>query len=170
MSWWTYATGWIRVLVPGRTQAEKDYIIKTVLNHLPIVKGSEEEMYIHTFAASGHDECDCQDEYGMRTNNLKHWNYGFKDQRHGVMELQNHYYIFVEGNFRDTYYKEQYRQLIKWITRLSKRLCVEEVDISFSDGFNCSCRITNDFWDCHDSDDNWCDHLFWRDNPYEKRG
>ena len=40
MSWWTHIRGPVEVSVPGRTQAEIDYILQTVLDHLPRVTGS----------------------------------------------------------------------------------------------------------------------------------
>lgn len=43
MSMWTYVRGLIELGVPGRTQAEKDYILQTVIDHLPKVTGSEQE-------------------------------------------------------------------------------------------------------------------------------
>ena len=166
MSWWTYAKGWVQVSVPGRTQEEKDYIIKTVLNHLPIVRGSEEEMYVHMFKAGGHNQTDFEDEYGERTNNLEHWIYkGCKSQKDGCLRTQGEYYIFIEGHFRDTYYGKQYRQLIKWLTRLGKRLYIDEVDILFSDRYKSSCRINDDFSDVFVWENNWCDHLMWKDAP-----
>jgi hypothetical protein len=44
MSWWTYINGMIKVSPMGRTQAEKTYILQTVLDHLPIVTGSGGEI------------------------------------------------------------------------------------------------------------------------------
>lgn len=41
MSNWTYVQGLIELDVPGRTQAEKNYILQTVIDHLPKVTGSE---------------------------------------------------------------------------------------------------------------------------------
>lgn len=37
MSWWTYVHGIVVVKPMGRTQAEKRYILDTVLEHLPIL-------------------------------------------------------------------------------------------------------------------------------------
>ena len=39
MSWWTYIHGTIVVSPTGRTQAEKRYVLDTVLDHLPRVTG-----------------------------------------------------------------------------------------------------------------------------------
>ena len=47
MSNWTYVSGTIKVDVMGRTQEEAEYILKTVIRHLPIVTGSETDMKIY---------------------------------------------------------------------------------------------------------------------------
>ena len=57
MSWWTYVHGTIVVSPMGRTQAEKRYILDTVLEHLPVVSGSErdikkKELIVHVLAMS----------------------------------------------------------------------------------------------------------------------
>lgn len=46
---WTYVQGLIELGAPGRTQAEKDYILQTVINHLPKVTGSEgDRLNVHS--------------------------------------------------------------------------------------------------------------------------
>lgn len=173
MSRWTYVTGWIKVNVPGRTQDEKDYILKTVLNHLPIVRGSEREMYFHTFRAGGYSTTEFYDEYGQRTNNLDDYFYkGYKSQKDGCLRTQDSYYIFIEGNFRDTYFNKQYRQLMKWITRLAKRLYIEDIDVLYRDDMGHQQRIVfepngYDFAEIYVWENNWCDHLLWWTNKEE---
>lgn len=44
MSCWTKIRGYVEVEPFGRTQEEKEFILKTVLNHLPLVSGSESRM------------------------------------------------------------------------------------------------------------------------------
>lgn len=179
MSRWSYVTGWILVSPLGRTQEEAEYILKTVLNHLPIVRGSEEEMYVHIIQAGGHDmSCSC-DEYGDTTNNLIDW-YGHKSRR-GSLILQTSYYLFIEGHFRDREFDETYRQFVKWLTRLSKRIHVYDTDVIVKGDFGGkSVRINTDLfegiWEIptwsnwkdkiyyapyEDYDFNWCEHLMW---------
>lgn len=43
MSWWTHINDTITASPMGRTQAEKRYILETVLDHLPLVTGSERD-------------------------------------------------------------------------------------------------------------------------------
>lgn len=64
MSSWTYIQGTITVSPIGRTQAEKRYILDTVLAHLPIVSGSEKDMDVYVIQKNGHNSsCSC-DEFG----------------------------------------------------------------------------------------------------------
>lgn len=69
MSMWTYVRGLIELGVPGRTQAEKDYILQTVIDHLPKVTGSEYSMNVYTIRANGHNIWSNHDE-------LDHLNWG----------------------------------------------------------------------------------------------
>lgn len=129
MSQWTYATGYVKVSCFGRTQAEMEFILKTVLNHLPIVRGSEEPMYAHIIKAGGFNGYSTTDEFGQLTNITS------VDSIYSGLETQDVYYIFVEGHFRDRSFKQTYRQIIKWLTRLAKRIWVEEIDIKISGGY-----------------------------------
>lgn len=47
MSNWSYIQGTITASPIGRTQAQKRYILDTVLAHLPIVSGSEKDMDVY---------------------------------------------------------------------------------------------------------------------------
>ena len=88
MSNWTHIRGMITVSPFGRTQAEKRYILDTVLEHLPRVTGSEGDMEVHVIQRSGHDMSCSHDEFGMRTNNLINWWTGRTHSReHGYFEL-----------------------------------------------------------------------------------
>lgn len=132
MSWWTYVTGSIRVSVPGRSQPEIQYILDTVLDHLPRVTGSEDDMHVHAIREHGFRSSSSCDEYGMRTNNLTD-EYGYKTRRHGWMQTQDHYIIAVEGYLRDRYLSETKMEFMKWLCRLAKRLIVDDVFVRIWD-------------------------------------
>ena len=53
MSYWTYLTGTVTVRPMGRTQAEKRYILDAVLEHLPLVTGSERGMNVYVIQKNG---------------------------------------------------------------------------------------------------------------------
>lgn len=84
MSSWTYIHGTITVSPIWRTQAQKRYILDTVLSHLPIVSGSEKDMDVYVIQKNGHNNsCSC-DEFGEITNNLTDW-YGNKTRSGGML-------------------------------------------------------------------------------------
>ena len=82
MSWWTYVYGTIVVSPAGRTQAEKRYVLDTVLDHVPRVTGSEGDMNVYVIQKKGYDSSSSCDEFGQRTNNLID-RYGHKSRRNG---------------------------------------------------------------------------------------
>lgn len=112
MSMWTYVRGLIEIGAPGRTQAEKDYILQTVIDHLPKVTGSEYGMNIYTIRANGHNSWSNHDE-------LDHLNFDFK--------TQSKYFIVLDGSLRDRHYEDTFKELNKFLNRLSKRLPVHSM-------------------------------------------
>lgn len=78
MSIWTSIHGTIEVSPVGRTQAEKRYVLDTVLEHLPVVTGSEKDMRVYVIQPDGFDRSSNVDEFGNKTNNLIGY-YGNRD-------------------------------------------------------------------------------------------
>jgi hypothetical protein len=175
MSYWTHITGTITVSPMGRTQAEKRYILETVLDHLPLVTGSERDMNVHIVQKAGTNHSSSCDEFGMVTNNLKD-DYGNRS-RDGWLETQDKYILVVEGNFRDRLFNDTYREFIKWLCRLAKRVDVCNVLVSIDSNDKGSCVIceNNRFhspyaemfempsWCCakDNKTSNWCEYLMW---------
>lgn len=132
MSWWSYIHGTIVVSPAGRTQAEKRYVLDTVLNHLPRVTGSECDMDVYVIQKNGHNSSCSHDEFGQRTNNLIN-RYGRKDREYGRLQMQNEYILVVDGSLRDREFEETFRSFQKWLIRLSKRVSVESVLVKIND-------------------------------------
>lgn len=126
MSWWTYINGTITVSPMGRTQAEKRYILDTVLDHLPIVSGSERDMEVYVIQKRGHDCSSSHDELGQRTNNLTD-RYGYKTRKRGLLHKQNEYILLINGALRDREFDQTYREFQKWLCRLAKRVEIVNV-------------------------------------------
>jgi hypothetical protein len=63
MSNWTYIYGTIKGAPIGRSQAEKRFILETVLNHLPIINGSEGPLRHYIIQHDGYDSSSNQDEF-----------------------------------------------------------------------------------------------------------
>lgn len=173
MSYWTHITGTITVSPMGRTQAEKRYILETVLEHLPIVTGSERDMNVHIVQKAGHDSSSSCDEFEMNTNNLKD-SCGDHSYEHGWLRIQTEYILVVEGNFRDRLFDDTYREFIKWLCRLAKRVGVCNVLVNINSDDKGSCVIWEDdkydnvyakmfenpsWW--NNAESNWCEYLMW---------
>lgn len=174
MSYWTYINGTITVNPMGRTQAEKRYILETVLNHLPIVSGSEKDMETYIIQKNGtNSSCSC-DEYGDMTNNLIDC-YGNRNRHSGWLRIQEQYIIVVDASLRDRQFEETYREFMNWLCRFAKRVRFENVLVKIS-GYNKStiindnCDVDSPFFKmnespswCTESDGEpaWCEHLMW---------
>lgn len=149
MSSWTYVTGLIEVDVPGRTQAEIDYILQTVLNHLPKVTGSEGDMDIHTVRASGHNSFKNFDEF-----------YNWVPE---CIETQSRYFLVLDGNLRHREYENTFEELNVFLNRLAKRIRVLSLLVKLQ-GYKHSYIFTNKT-DCYSNmyefDDPWWGYLMW---------
>lgn len=165
MSCWTYVSGMIVVSPMGRTQAEKRYILETVLDHLPLVTGSEGNMDVYIIQKNGHDKSSSHTEFGM-------WG-GYRNWKTLSTDIQSEYILVVDGNLRDRMFGQTFREFQKWLCRLAKRVWVEDVMVEVKTYEEVSLiRNTNDIYTkmfedptwCNDdeySEPNWCEYLMW---------
>lgn len=148
MSSWTYVQGLIELDVPGRTQAEKNYILQTVIDHLPKVTGSEKSMNLYTIQTAGHDSWQNFDEFYNRVEDFK---------------TQSRYFLVLDGNLRDRYYEDTFKELNKFLNRLGKRLMVDSVCVRLYN-YEHSHIFTNEN-DCYgkmfENDNPWYNYLMW---------
>ena len=161
MSSWTYVNGTIEVSTLGRTQEEIEYILKTVLRHLPKVTGSERDMNTYIIKKEGYNFSRSCDEF-ERINPLK---------------IQENYIIVVNGSVRDRTLNETHKEFQKWICRLAKRILVENVIVEIKEGFFLDAKsiiisdTLNKYSEMYeypswskgsDGEPNWCEYLMWR--------
>ena len=175
MSYWTYINGTIKVSPLGRTQAEKRYILDTILDHLPQVTGSEGGMKVHIVQCDGFSGSSSHDEFGCRTNNLVN-KWGHKSRKNGWRECQDNYILVLEASLRDREFDFTFREFMNWICRLSKRVMVQDILVRI-DGYGKSYvineegRYDNKYYKMFESptwsmDNNtgeptWCEYLMW---------
>lgn len=119
MSCWTYVKGVIEVDGMGRTQPEVEYILKTVLDHLPKVTGSERNMDIYLNQEASHNQSCSHNEFGE-------WG------RNRLYELQTCYLITVDGSLRDRLFEQTFREFMHWLTVLAKRASIDNCVVSIS--------------------------------------
>lgn len=187
MSYWTYITGTITVSPIGRTQAQKRYILDTVLAHLPIVSGSERDMNVYVIQKNGHNSSSSCDEFGERTNNLTN-RYGNRTRNRGMLRTQDEYILVVDAALRDREFNQTYREFIKWLVRLGKRVMIENILIKISgyDKFTIikdycvknekyswqnvfNNLFENPSWMNDDGEVNWCEYMLYpraKDSDY----
>lgn len=174
MSYWTYINGTIVVQPMGRTQAEKRYILETVLDHLPFVTGSEGDMNIYIIQKNGYNSSSSHTEFGE-------WG-GYRKWKTLSTEVQDEYILVVNGSLRDREFKQTYKEFQKWLCRLAKRVDVGNVLVEIS-GYEKSAIIRNprlkgkQSWEtvygqmnekptwCYNDGEihepNWCEYLLW---------
>lgn len=141
MSYWTYINGTVTVSPMGRTQAEKRYILDTVLEHLPVVTGSEKDMEVYVIQKRGHNSSSSCDEFGEVTNNLVD-SHGYRSRDRGWLRTQDKYILVVNGAFRDRMFEQTFREFMKWICRLGKRIDIDDVLVEIN-GYGKSTLIRN---------------------------
>ena len=178
MSYWTHILGVIQVSVIGRTQHEKTYILNTVLDHLPIVSGSERDMNVIVNVSDSANTFCTHDEFDMMTDNLTD-RYGNKTRERGWLKYSDTYYLTVYGNLRDRFFKDTFREFQKWLSRLSKRINVETIDVTItSDDRKQPYHFYYDYdspydrmfeepsWVNKDGEPAWFEYLMWEREPY----
>lgn len=133
MSYWAYVQGVVTVDVIGYTQKHKDYILDMVLRHLPRVEGSEGDMSVYVTQCEGYNTWRSHDEFDVCVPEPSH-----------SKDLQSVYLLTVHGCLRDKRYKETYREFINWLTRLSKRIRVEDVFVKVFDHYGHESIVTNE--------------------------
>lgn len=165
MSNWTYINGIVNVYPMGRTQAEKKYILDTVLDHLPKVYGSEGDMDIYPIQMNGMNCSSNCDEFQIPK----------KDWR----ETQSHYILTINGNLRDTDFDMTFKNFQKWICRLAKRIHVGCALVRIQESWSGQDIIITSKNDVYSNmfepptwtdanktgEPNWCEYLMWNATP-----
>lgn len=141
MSTWTHVLGTIEIDVYGGAQYECEYNLKRVLEHLPIVYGSEENMYITSFVKPGYCTASSNtDEFD------KHSNLG-QNGRGGLFEFQTRYILVLSGDLQDATYEQTYRSLIKCIRKIIKHFYLIAMNITIFEEFGRTGYISSTFED-----------------------
>ena len=152
MSSWTYIVGNISVRMMEKTDEEAEYILKTVLKHLPKVCGSERDMEVKVVNSDVITGWSSHDEFQAWTD------------KSGFDEHQE-FNIIINAYLRDTFFDETHRAFIKWLTRLAKRLPIDDGVVKISDGWGDNIAMVN----CHpfetlyeSGEENWANYMRWR--------
>ena len=171
MSHWTHVRGLVAVSSRGRTQPECRYVLETVLDHLPLVTGSEGDMDVHIVQAAGHSMSSNLNEFDERSEAIRKRPWWIDD---GQGRIQDHYFLVLEGDLRDREFEETKREMLKWLTRLSKRLLVDSVLVVVNGDYRSGPLLINNseaFEDMYEwkwnyktdeTQKTWTDYLIWK--------
>lgn len=163
MSWWTKVTGLVAVQVPGRTDKEKEYVLDSVLRHMPLITGSEGPCHVLYVKAHGYTWSSNCDEFGNYSNLLPN-RYG-TPSRHGNLTGQDKYFVVLEGSLRDRMFEQTVRETCRWLCRLSSRLFVSycNVDVFGELGYSYSFNKVRWLQDnLVEGKNNWTYALTWK--------
>lgn len=180
MSRWAYVKGLVTVRSEGRTQPECRYVLETVLDHLPIVTGSEGNMTVHIVQAEGHSSSQSTNEFWEYTEAMRSHPW-YADG--SWLDVQDRYLLVLEGHLRDKEFEETKREVTKWLTRLAKRLLICDVYVKVWDGWSKSVVIDDvrpyedmyeEWYEPHSGVNHkrWVDYLLWErveESSYPKK-
>lgn len=125
MSRWTDVIGAVRVSAYEETTEACEYVIKNCLNHLPKIDGSERPVSFWVTSEPAHSTfCNC-DEFYQHSNLGTGWDSSF--------DVQTNFIITLSGSLRDRVFETTYKDVIKWLNRLSKRLQIRYLCIRVSE-------------------------------------
>lgn len=132
MSRWTYVNGVIRVAA-FRTNNEGLYAVNTVMENMPpVATGSEGECDWYVTVASKTYTCSSShDQFNRRSNRIpdnRTYPYGMIDSSPILVTL--------DGSLRDRDFEDTYKEVVKFLFRLSKHLYVERCLISVKDDWD----------------------------------
>ena len=181
MSMWAYVNGTITVSPIGRTQEEKEYILKSILNHLPAKDYVDGHMDVYINVKNGNNSFSSHNEFGQYC--------GYQQDRypHNSLEMQDNYILTIDGAFRYEMFEDTYKFFIKWLTRLAKRVSIFNILVQVhgyskqnyndkDDTYTYKSEIINDYspwfdmveypsWGRDTHEPTWCEYLLWK--PYK---
>ena len=135
MSAWTYVWGTVSVCPPGDGQRAKDFVIGEVVDHLPRVTGSEGDMHVEIVRRPGSNGSSNHDEFGMPSDLGRN---GLGYGKGCWFDVQGTYDLLLVGHLRDRHKDETLREFCRWMSRLAKRVCVEDMLVRLSDCYGWS--------------------------------
>lgn len=123
MSYWTYIKGVVTVEPAGANKNVKDFVLNEVLDHLPRVTGSEGPMSVMVTQKPDFNSSSNHDEFGQYSNLGEH----HPHRGRGWFECRSEYDIVLDGALRDRMFDQTLREFSAWMSRLSKRVYIEDV-------------------------------------------
>ena len=132
MSLWTHIYGTIKVDPAGSTIPQQEYILRTVLDHLPPVTGSERDMTVNVvsnipYTSSSANEF--SEDVALKLRSIRgrrRWLF-YSTRDTSLIDINTTFNIVINADLRDRTFSETLREFNNWMCRLSKRLSVWEI-------------------------------------------
>lgn len=155
MSRWTYVTGVVEVDTCARSDAEAMYLAQTVVNHLPRITGSEQDVEFHFLRPNGYCSSSNVDEFGKRSNL-------YDDSHFHTFDTQEKVLIVMHGRLRDRIFEQTLHETAKkMLVRLSSRLLVTSCSVRVKSDKGETFLFDNPEWICNREITEWTRYLLW---------
>lgn len=118
MSFWTHVFGTIYVEPIGYSEHARDFVLHTVLDHLPPVTGSERDMYVDVVKDPRIRSSSSSDEFGQEVR---------EDGRREMFHQSVGYFLVLHGSLRDRMFDKTVSEFDEWLETLARRVEVSEV-------------------------------------------
>ena len=126
MSYWTHVFGTIKVEPLGYSDHAREFVLKTLLDHMPEVSGSEGPMRIEVAKSQYQTLFSTSDEFGQEAKG-----------RRSFFGQTAAFFITVYGNLRDRMFDQTKGEFDTWLEELARRTRVREIMV----------RVTSDCGD-----------------------
>lgn len=124
MSFWTHVFGTIYVEPIGYSEHARDFVLHTVLDHLPPVTGSERDVYVDVIKDPLIRFSSSSDEFGQEPR---------EDGRHEMFDQSVGYFLVLHGSLRDRMFDKTVSEFDEWLKTLARRVRIKEILVRVSD-------------------------------------
>ena len=120
MSFWTQVFGTVEVKPLGYSEHAREFVLKTVLDYLPPVTGSEGPMRINAIMSEYKTSYSSTDDFGQD-----------RDSRH-LRGQATAFLVTVYGSLRDRMFEQTKGEFDAWLETLARRVLVTDVMVRVS--------------------------------------
>lgn len=152
MSFWTHVFGTVKVEPLGYSEHAREFVLRTVLDHLPPVIGSEGDMRVDVVPDDDKTFWSSSDEFGQSRRP------GPGRRRMAGQSVA--YFLVLHGNLRDRMFPQTKQDLDAWLGTLARRVRVREIMV----------RVTSDMGDCVTYEDALPYYEMFEEPSYQRDG
>lgn len=163
---WAHIHGVLTVWPEGRTITEQEYVLKTVLEHQPMIWQDggimetivSQSAYPNAWAG------------GDRFENESNLIYTKQNQDpDGAFEFNTEFFVILDAHIRHDSFDETYRRLVRWLCRFARRIWIDEILVHVYE-YGRSTLINYNGWsENHPLKDMW-DRTWVRERLFNRKG